>query len=65
LTEREKAGTLLGKIGDPRFQAQEINGVQVVLPQMLNVPGGKYIIGSNPGEPDSYDDEYPQPYSTN
>ena len=60
LRARLQAGTLLGKIGDPRFQAQEVNGVKVVLPQMVNVPGGKYIIGSNPGEPDSYDDEYPQ-----
>lgn len=60
LRARLQAGTLLGKIGDPRFQAQEVNGVQVVLPQMLHVPGGRYIIGSNPGEPDSYEQEYPQ-----
>ncbi len=60
LRARLQAGTLLGKIGDPRFQAQEVNGVKVVLPQMLNVPGGKYIIGSNPGEPDSFEQEYPQ-----
>jgi len=60
LRARLQAGFLLGKIGDPRFQEQEVNGVKVVLPQMLNVPGGKYIIGSNPGEPDSFEWEYPQ-----
>lgn len=35
-------------------------GVKVILPKMVNVPGGKYIIGSNPGEPGTYQHEYPQ-----
>jgi len=60
LRARLQAGYTLGRIGDPRFAPQEVNGVKLILPQMLEVPAGEYIIGSNKGEKDSYDDEYPQ-----
>ena len=60
LRARLQAGYLLGKIGDPRFAATELNGVKVVLPQMQPVPAGKYLIGSKKGEPDSFEQEYPQ-----
>jgi formylglycine-generating enzyme required for sulfatase activity len=60
LRTRLQAGFILGRIGDPRFEAKEVNGVQVVLPQMVTVPAGKYLIGSVEGEQDSYKQEYPQ-----
>lgn len=60
LRARLQAGYLLGKIGDPRFEKQEIGGVEVILPQMVNVPAGEYVIGSNKGEKDTYEQEYPQ-----
>jgi len=60
LRTRLQAGFILGRIGDPRFEATEINGVKVVLPQMVDVPAGKYLIGSVEGEQDSYKQEYPQ-----
>jgi formylglycine-generating enzyme required for sulfatase activity len=60
LRARLQAGLVLGRIGDPRFEAQEINGVKVILPQMVNVPAGSYLIGSVKGEEDSFEQEYPQ-----
>jgi formylglycine-generating enzyme required for sulfatase activity len=57
---RLQAGFVLGRIGDPRFESREIHGVKVILPQMVIVPGGKYLIGSNKGEEDSLNDEHPQ-----
>jgi formylglycine-generating enzyme required for sulfatase activity len=60
LRARLQAGYLLGKIGDPRFEKQEIDGVQVILPQVLAVPAGEYLIGSNQGEKDTYENENPQ-----
>jgi formylglycine-generating enzyme required for sulfatase activity len=60
LRTRLQAGFILGRIGDPRFEAKEVNGVKVVLPQMVDVPAGTYLIGSQQGEEDSFDGEYPQ-----
>jgi formylglycine-generating enzyme required for sulfatase activity len=60
LRARLQAGFILGRIGDPRFQPQEVNGAKVVIPQMVDVPAGTYLIGSKKGEEDSYDSEYPQ-----
>ena len=60
LRARLQAGFILGRIGDPRFEPQAINGVNVILPQMVNVPAGKYLIGSQEGEEDSFENEYPQ-----
>ncbi len=60
LRARLQAGYILGRIGDPRFQPQEIHGVQVVLPQMVHVPGGKYKIGSLEEDPDAFNYEQPQ-----
>jgi formylglycine-generating enzyme required for sulfatase activity len=59
LRARLQAGTILGKVGDPRFQPQEVNGMQVILPQMVSVPAGTYLIGSPVDEKDTYDDEHP------
>lgn len=70
LRARLQAGSTLGRIGDPRFAPVLLpsppgrgvggEGLQVILPQMVEVPGGKYLIGSNPGEPNTYQQEYPQ-----
>ncbi|MCP4210323.1 MAG: SUMF1/EgtB/PvdO family nonheme iron enzyme [Halieaceae bacterium] len=47
LRSRIEAGLLLGRLGDPRFRQETINGVQVILPDMVEIPGGKATIGSN------------------
>jgi formylglycine-generating enzyme required for sulfatase activity len=60
LRTRLQAGFVLGKIGDPRFQPTEFNGMNVVHPQMVAVPAGKYTIGSTDNDLDAYDDEKPQ-----
>ncbi|MEO8354457.1 MAG: SUMF1/EgtB/PvdO family nonheme iron enzyme [Chloroflexota bacterium] len=66
LRTRLQAGFVLGKIGDPRFLPSPVRRgdggevVNVIVPQMVNVPAGKYLIGSKKGEEDSFDSEYPQ-----
>lgn len=60
LRARLQAGILLGKIGDPRFQKQEINGVKAILPHMVIVPTGDYQIGSVKGEQGGFEQEYPR-----
>jgi formylglycine-generating enzyme required for sulfatase activity len=60
LRARLQAGFTLGRIGDPRFEPQVINGVKVIAPTMVNVPAGTYTIGSADDDPDAYDDEKPQ-----
>lgn len=60
LRARLQAGFALGRIGDPRFAAQTINGVQVILPYMVDVPAGEYVIGSADDDTDAYDNEKPQ-----
>lgn len=57
LRARLQAGFTLGRIGDPRFEPQTINGVKVIVPTMVSVPGGKYIIGDDASQ---YADEKPQ-----
>ncbi len=60
LRARLQAGFILGRIGDPRFQPREVNGVKVILPEMLPVPGGTYLIGSAADDKDAIDGEHPQ-----
>ena len=60
LRARLQAGFALGKIGDPRFVPQTINGVQVIVPQMVDVPAGEYVIGSADDDERAYDNEKPQ-----
>jgi formylglycine-generating enzyme required for sulfatase activity len=60
LRARLQAGFTLGRVGDPRFEAREIGGVRVILPQMAAVPGGVYPIGSAEDDPDAYDQEKPR-----
>jgi formylglycine-generating enzyme required for sulfatase activity len=60
LRARLQAGFALGKIGDPRFPVREIGGVRVILPEVVAVPGGRYLIGSVQNDPDAFDREKPQ-----
>lgn len=47
LRTRSQAGFILGRIGDPRFRVENINGINIVLPHMIEVSSGEYIIGAN------------------
>ncbi len=60
LRARLQAGFTLGRVGDPRFQPQTIDGVKVIVPTMVKVPGGVYTIGSADDDTDAYDPERPQ-----
>ena len=43
------------------YQIQHIQGVKVILPPMLLIPGGSFVLGSDPAtDPESYEDEQPQ-----
>ena len=44
---RLAAGLELGRLGDPRFVAVEIDGVQALLPPVVRIPSGRYKIGSH------------------
>ena len=57
LRARLQAGFTLGCLGDPRFEPQTINGVKVIVPQVVQVPAGKYIIGDDFSQ---FDNEKPQ-----
>ena len=43
---RIEAGLLLGRLGDPRFPVETVNGVKVILPPMAEIEGGAVKIGS-------------------
>ncbi|MBI3959729.1 MAG: SUMF1/EgtB/PvdO family nonheme iron enzyme [Chloroflexi bacterium] len=59
LRSRMEAGLLLGRLGDPRFVAETVNGVQVILPPMVDIAGGMAEIGSD--ESDAEADDYERP----
>ena len=46
LRARIAAGEALGRVGDPRFEEIEVDGQRVLLPPLVEVPGGTYRIGS-------------------
>lgn len=59
LAERIEAGNVLGRLGDPRFETVYANGQPYyILPPLVCVKAGPFEMGSNKGEPNSYDDEY-------
>jgi len=58
LRARIQAGEILGRLGDPRLVPQTLNGVTVILPDMLPFPAGRYRLGSQ-NDPDAYPDEKP------
>ncbi|MCP4685464.1 MAG: SUMF1/EgtB/PvdO family nonheme iron enzyme, partial [bacterium] len=54
---RIQAGRVLGQVGDPRFETVTLNGVSLILPDFIEIPGGVATLGSNDDE--AYDDEQP------
>lgn len=60
LRARLQAGFVLGEVGDSRFQMIEERGVKAILPQIVSVPAGRYIIGSDKNDLDAYHNEKPQ-----
>ncbi|MCE7985786.1 MAG: NACHT domain-containing protein [Caldilinea sp. CFX5] len=60
LRSRIEAGLLLGKVGDPRFPLETINGVQVILPPMVNLPAATATIGSGWWDRQANSDEKPR-----
>jgi formylglycine-generating enzyme required for sulfatase activity len=60
LRARIAAGRVLGRLGDPRFEAQEREGVRYILPPTVRVPGGRYSIGSSRRDRRAYDRERPR-----
>jgi formylglycine-generating enzyme required for sulfatase activity len=59
LRARLQAGFVLGRIGDPRFMPQEVNGVQIILPEMVQVPAGRYSLGSPEDDEEGFESERP------
>jgi formylglycine-generating enzyme required for sulfatase activity len=60
LRARIGAGHVLGRLGDPRFEARERGGVRYVAPPLVRVPGGDYAIGSSRWDRRAYDRERPR-----
>lgn len=62
LRARLQAGHVLGRVGDPRFVPQVVNGVEAILPgrqSMADVPAGTYPLGSAEADGEAYSDERP------
>ena len=47
LRARLAAGEALGWLGDPRFEAVEVDGRRVLLPPLVAIPGGPFRMGSS------------------
>jgi len=60
LRSRMEAGLLLGRLGDPRFAAETVNGVKVILPSLVEIDGGRAEIGSDANDAEADDDEHPR-----
>ena len=60
LRTRLLSGLVLGRIGDPRFPVEEVQGVKVILPTLVDVPAGEYLIGSPKNDKDAFENESPQ-----
>jgi formylglycine-generating enzyme required for sulfatase activity len=46
LRARIAAGEALGRLGDPRFERLMVNGVEVLVPPLVEVPAGSFHMGS-------------------
>ena len=44
---RIAAGDALGRLGDPRFEACEVDGVKILLPPLVEIPAGVVTLGSS------------------
>ena len=60
LRARLQSGLVLGRIGDLRFKETKIDGVKAILPTMVPLPAGDYLIGSPEDDRDAFDNEHPQ-----
>lgn len=60
LRARLQAGYTLGHLDDPRFEPQVINGVKVIPPALVPVPGDTYTIGSGDDDKAAVKAERPQ-----
>jgi formylglycine-generating enzyme required for sulfatase activity len=60
LRARIAAGHVLGELGDPRFEAQEREGVRFILPPTVPIQAGNYKIGSAWWDWQAYDRERPR-----
>ncbi|HQE98520.1 MAG TPA: SUMF1/EgtB/PvdO family nonheme iron enzyme [Anaerolineae bacterium] len=47
LRARIAAGLALGQVGDPRFEAVEVNGHRILLPPLVAIPAGTFQMGSS------------------
>jgi formylglycine-generating enzyme required for sulfatase activity len=47
LRARLAAGRALGRLGDPRFEALELDGLRVLLPPLVEIPAGEVTLGSS------------------
>ncbi len=54
---RIQAGRVLAQVGDPRLAPVTINSVEVILPDLVEIPGGTATLGS--AEAEAFDDEQP------
>lgn len=58
LRVRVAAAGILAQAGDPRFVPALIRGVEVILPDLVRIPGGRAALGGE--DPDGDDDELPE-----
>jgi formylglycine-generating enzyme required for sulfatase activity len=54
---RLQAGRVLGAVGDPHLEPVEVGDVKVILPDLVEVPGGTATLGS--AEAEAFDNEQP------
>ena len=59
LRARLPAGLALGRLGDPRLELREKDGLRFILPDLVPVPAGCYTTGSAKDDPEAYDYEKP------
>jgi formylglycine-generating enzyme required for sulfatase activity len=50
LRYRIAAGDALGNLGDPRLQALEVDGTRILLPPFVEIPAGKFKMGTGSWE---------------
>lgn len=50
LRARLAAGEALGRLGDPRFEEIQVDGVRVLLPPLIQLPGGTFQMGTGDWE---------------
>ena len=59
LRARIPAGLTLGRLGDPRLELREKDGVRFIIPDLVPVPAGSYTIGSQDDDQEAYNLEKP------